>query len=138
LRTFEGIFVPADPAELVSDTGWVDGMLEAERALAPAEGRAGVTQPEASAGIAPACRSELFDVRELVAQGRDTANPAEPLVRALRERVGGEAAHYVHWSATSQDIVDKAATLVARAALDPIVARALELYRSQVAREGAR
>jgi 3-carboxy-cis,cis-muconate cycloisomerase len=136
VRTFEGIFVPADPAELVSDTGWVDGMLEAERALVAAEGRAGVAPPEASAGIAPACRSELFDVRELVAQGRDTANPAEPLVHALRKR--GEAAHYVHWSATSQDIVDTAATLVARAAPDLIVARALELYRSQVAREGAR
>ena len=40
-------------------------------------------------------------------------NPAEPLVRALRELVGGDAAQHVHWGATSQDIIDSAAMLVA-------------------------
>ena len=48
---------------------------------------------------------------------RSSGNPAEPLVRALREVVGGEAADYVHYGATSQDIVDSAAMLVSRRAL---------------------
>ncbi len=44
--------------------------------------------------------------------GREVGNPAEPLVRELRRAVG-DAADYVHLGATSQDIVDTAAMLVA-------------------------
>ena len=47
-------------------------------------------------------------------------------MRALRAAVGGEAAGYVHYGATSQDIVDTAAMLVSR--------RALELVLEDVAR----
>ena len=48
-------------------------------------------------------------------------NPAEPLVRALRAAVGAEAAGYVHWGATSQDIIDSAAMLVTDRALGLIL-----------------
>jgi 3-carboxy-cis,cis-muconate cycloisomerase len=47
-------------------------------------------------------------------EGRRPGNPVEPLVRALRERVGGDAASYVHFGATSQDVLDTAAMLVSR------------------------
>jgi 3-carboxy-cis,cis-muconate cycloisomerase len=43
-------------------------------------------------------------------------------VRALREAVGGDAAHYVHWGATSQDVLDTATMLVARRALGLVLA----------------
>ena len=48
-------------------------------------------------------------------------NPVEPLVRALRAEVGGEAAAYVHRGATSQDILDTAASLVSRRALELVL-----------------
>jgi 3-carboxy-cis,cis-muconate cycloisomerase len=120
--TFEQIFVPPELSEVVSDHGWLEAMLDAERALAAAESLAGVIPTEAAAAIAAACRPEQLDAAELAAQGRRVGNPAEPLVRALRERVGGEHAQFVHWGATSQDIVDTAAMLVARRALGLIVA----------------
>jgi 3-carboxy-cis,cis-muconate cycloisomerase len=47
-------------------------------------------------------------------------NPAAPLVGALRARVGEPAAADVHRGATSQDVVDSAAMLVARRALVPL------------------
>ena len=47
-------------------------------------------------------------------QGRASGNPAEPLVRALREQVGGDEARYVHYGATSQDVLDSAMMIVAR------------------------
>ena len=68
-----------------------------------------------------AARSSI-DFETLAREGRSVGNPAEPLVRALRERVGGDAARYVHWGATSQDVMDTASMLVARRALDLIVA----------------
>jgi 3-carboxy-cis,cis-muconate cycloisomerase len=122
LTTFEQIFVPPQLSEVVSDRGWFGAMIEAERALAQAESLAGVIPAEAAAAIAAACRPEQLDPADLAAQGRSVGNPAEPLVRALRDRVGGELGQFVHWGATSQDIVDTAAMLVTRRALGLIVA----------------
>ena len=45
----------------------------------------------------------------------------EPLVRALTDAVEGEAAGYVHWGATSQDILDTASMLISRRVLELIV-----------------
>jgi 3-carboxy-cis,cis-muconate cycloisomerase len=120
--TFGSIFVPDEIRAAVSDDAWLAGMLEAERALANAEAILGVIPAHAAGAIAEACRPELFDARELAEAGRSAGNPAEPLVRALRRQVGGEAASFVHYGATSQDIVDTAAMLVARDALDLILA----------------
>jgi len=110
------IAVPRELRDAVSERGWLEGMLEAERALAAAEAAAGVIPAAAAEAIAGACRAELYDWDGIAAQGRTVANPAEPLVRALRERVGGDAATWVHHGATSQDVVDTAAMLVARRA----------------------
>ena len=115
--TFDAIFVSDELRAAVSDRAWVEAMLEVERALASAEAMAGVVPAELASTVAEACRIESFDVDAIVAAGRSVGNPAEPLVRALRDVVGGEAAGYVHFGATSQDILDSAAMLVARRAL---------------------
>lgn len=115
--TFDTIFIPSDLAAAVSDEAWLEAMLEAERALANAEAKAGVIPAESATAIAAACRPELFDVTELATAGHAVGNPAEPLVRALRDAVGGEAADHVHYGATSQDVMDTAATLVTQRAL---------------------
>ncbi len=115
--TFDALFVPAELREAVSDRAWLGAMLEAERALANAEALAGVIPAAAAAAIADACRPELVDLEGVVEAARSAGNPAAPLVQALRKAVGGGAATYVHWGATSQDIVDTAAMLVSRHAL---------------------
>ncbi|HUK44248.1 MAG TPA: 3-carboxy-cis,cis-muconate cycloisomerase [Gaiellaceae bacterium] len=115
--TFDAIFVPDGIRGAVSDLAWLEAMLEAERALAAAEAAAGVIPSGVVAAIAEGCRIERIDPERVLAAGRASGNPAEPLVRALRETVGGEAADYVHFGATSQDIIDTAAMLVARRAL---------------------
>lgn len=93
--TFDALFVPEVFREAVSDKAWLAGMLEAERALAAAQGI------ELDVGD--------LDVSELVEEGRKAGNPVEPLARRLRER-NAEA----HRGATSQDILDTAAALLAR------------------------
>ena len=131
---FAGILVPDDLLDAVTDRAWLAALLEAERALANAEAIAGAIPAHAAAAIADRCRPELFDPARLVEAGRSAANPVEPLVRELAEAVGGEAAAFVHWGATSQDIMDSAAMLVARrgigialARLDASAARCAEL-----------
>ena len=74
----------------------------------------------AAAAIAAACATRSASTsRRIARDGRRVGNPAEPLVRALRRaRSGATRRGYVHWGATSQDVVDTAAMLVARRALD--------------------
>jgi 3-carboxy-cis,cis-muconate cycloisomerase len=120
---FPAILVPDDLRAAVSDRAWLAAMLEAERALANAEAIAGVIPAHAAAAIADRCRPDLFDAARLAEAGRAAGTPVEPLVRELVEAVGGEAAAFVHWGATSQDIMDSAAMLVARRALGIVCAR---------------
>jgi 3-carboxy-cis,cis-muconate cycloisomerase len=122
MSVFASIAVPAELLEAVSEHAWLGAMLDAERALANAECLAGVIPAAAAALIAEQCRSDLYDWTALADQARAAGNPAEPLVRALRAAVGADAADYVHYGATSQDIVDTAAMVVARDALLLVVA----------------
>jgi 3-carboxy-cis,cis-muconate cycloisomerase len=118
---FSSIFVPPALRDAVSDDAWLEGMLDAERALARACARSGLVTDDVAARIADACRPDLYDPETLAEEGRAVGNPAEPLVRALRIAVGGEAADGVHLGATSQDIVDTAAMLVSRRAIDLLI-----------------
>ena len=103
--TFDSIFVPDDLAAAVADGAWLAAMLEAEAALAAAQADEGVISREAAEAVAAACR-ERYELG-----GREAANPVVPLAAALRER-----APEAHRGATSQDILDTAAMLVARRA----------------------
>jgi 3-carboxy-cis,cis-muconate cycloisomerase len=134
---FSAILVPPELRDAVSDRAWVQAMLDAERALALACAAVGLVPDEAAARIADACRAELYDTGKLAEEGRAVGNPAEPLVRALREAVGPDAADGVHPGATSQDVVDTAAMLVSRdasalvlAELDRLADRCAELARA--------
>lgn len=114
---FAELFVPDAVRAAVSDRAWVAAMLEFEAALAAAEAGAGVIPGDAAEPIAAACDAERFDLELLGREARAAGNPAAPLVRLLTESVQGDAADYVHWGATSQDVTDTAAMLVAREAL---------------------
>jgi 3-carboxy-cis,cis-muconate cycloisomerase len=105
----------------VSDRAWLQAMLDVEAALARAEARAGVISSEDAEAIGRACRAEEFDVVAIGAAAADGGNPVIPLVKALTAAVEGDAARQVHRGATSQDVSDTAAMLVARRALAPLL-----------------
>ena len=119
---FGPVFVPDAMHEATGDRAWLQAMLDFEAALATAEARVGVIPAEAAAAIAGCCDADRFDLDGIGREGRAAGNPVVALVRALTVAVPGEAARYVHWGATSQDVLDTAAMLVARRALDLIVA----------------
>ncbi|HEX6725171.1 MAG TPA: adenylosuccinate lyase family protein [Gaiella sp.] len=118
MTAFDALFVPAGLREATSGASWLRAMLEVERALAAAGAVAGIVPPASAEAIAEACGTpDAFSWSDLLDQGRAVGNPAEPLVRALRARVGGEHERFVHFGATSQDVVDTATMLVAREAI---------------------
>jgi 3-carboxy-cis,cis-muconate cycloisomerase len=102
------------------DRAWLRAMLETEAALARAVERAGLAPGGAGAAVTKAADPENFDVAELGGLAALTGNPVPGLSRALARLVPRSAAGAVHRGATSQDIVDTAAMLMARQALDVI------------------
>jgi 3-carboxy-cis,cis-muconate cycloisomerase len=96
-------------------------MLDAEAALARAQARAGVLSEDDAAAIAAACDAGRYDAAAIAAEAAKSGNPVVPLVKALTDAVEGPAAGHVHSGATSQDILDTAAMLVAARALDPLL-----------------
>jgi 3-carboxy-cis,cis-muconate cycloisomerase len=119
---FGGIYARGDVADAVSDAAWLRAMLDVEAALARACAREGLIPEDAAEAIARACaRGEDFDVEAIGREAARHASPVVPLVEALRDAVGGDAAKHVHHGATSQDIVDTAASLIARRALAPLL-----------------
>lgn len=111
--------------EIAARTGrdaWLQAMLDFESALASAQAEAGVIPEEAAAEISRHCRAELFDAESISARAVSSATPVIALVRDLTGMVAASAAPHVHRGATSQDVLDTAAMLVTRRALDVVIA----------------
>jgi 3-carboxy-cis,cis-muconate cycloisomerase len=117
---FAGLFDRG--AAATGDAAWLQAMLDAEAALARALERAGLAAAGAGAAVTAAARAEDFDAADLGRQAVLTGNPVPALVRALSAKVPADAREAVHQGATSQDILDTAAMLIARRALDAIIA----------------
>ena len=106
------------------DTAYLQHMLDFEAALARAEAATGVIPASAAGPIAKACKAEAFDLGALAEAATRSGNLAIPLVKALTANVAksdADAARYVHWGATSQDVIDTAAMLTLRAAIDALL-----------------
>ena len=116
---FDGVF--SRGAAATDGEAWLRAMLDTEAALARALERAGLAPAGAGAAVTAAA-SGTFDAGEIGRQAASTGNPVPGLVAALRKAVPAEAADTVHRGATSQDIIDTAAMLLARSALAALAA----------------
>lgn len=119
------LFSTENMRALFSDRSRLQGMLTFEGALARVGGRAGVIPAPAAVTITKHCHAEAFDFGELALGAEQAGNLAIPLVKALTalvEREDAEAAQFVHWGATSQDVIDTGLVLQMRDGLDLIEA----------------
>jgi 3-carboxy-cis,cis-muconate cycloisomerase len=109
-------------ADATGDRAWLRALLDAEAALTRAQAGLGLAPAEAAAAVTEAADPDRFDARSLAERARAGGNPVIPLVADLTQAVGEEYGPYVHRGATSQDILDSAAMLVAARVLDPLLA----------------
>src|SRR5262245_45474607 len=111
-------------AEAFSDFATLRHMLRFEAALAHAAADAGLIPKKAAPVIAKACDPALYDSAALAEAARRTATLTVPVVKALTAEVrkrDAAAAAYVHWGATSQDVLDTAMVLQLGEALPPLL-----------------
>src|SRR3984893_18744749 len=107
------------------DLAYLQHMLDFEAALARAEAATGVIPASAVAPIEKAVRPEKFALAVLAEAATRAGNLAIPLVKALTTAVAkadADAARYVHWGATSQDVIDTATMMTLRAAIEALLA----------------
>jgi 3-carboxy-cis,cis-muconate cycloisomerase len=90
--------------------------IEVEVALARAEASCGVIPAGAAAEIAARCNLAGLDRDLLRVETDNVGYPILPIVHQLAKQCG-EAGRYVHWGATTQDIMDTATVLQIRAGL---------------------
>jgi 3-carboxy-cis,cis-muconate cycloisomerase len=135
---FRDAFGTARMREVFSDRAFISRCVEAEIALALAEARCGVIPAEAGQQIAERCDVAALDFDLLRHETENVGYPILPLVHQLVAQCG-EAGRYVHWGATTQDIMDTAVVLQVReglriieedvAALQAILVRLCKKYR---------
>jgi len=124
VRLVSALGASAASADCFSDAATLRHMLRFEAALAEATAAAGLIPKRAASVIVKACDPSLYDPVPLAAAARRTATLTVPVVKALTEQVrqrDAKAADYVHWGATSQDVIDTAMVLQLGEALPPLL-----------------
>jgi 3-carboxy-cis,cis-muconate cycloisomerase len=143
MTLFESLFGDARVNDIFSPAGTVQRMLDFEAALAQAEADAGIIPASAADRIAQHCDVERFDLAALAAEAGRAGNVAIPLIEQLAASITAvdpAAARYIHWGATSQDVIDTSLMLQLRdalalvdedlARLRRVVRRLVDRYRS--------
>jgi len=117
-----------------SDERRFESWLRVEVALAKAQAQVGVIPAEAAIRIGEVARLEMLDVVAMKAEYDRVGFPIVPLVKQLVRLCDPESARWVHWGATTQDIVDTGMVLQMRDAfsllqwdLDGVVAALRQL-----------
>ena len=117
MSIFEGFLSTPETLAAFSDSRYVEAMLRFEAVLAQAQAAEGLMTQAVAQAIVDCCDIDLFDVPRLVSDSRLAGSVAIPLVKSLREAVAArspEAAPFVHFGGTSQDVIDTAMALVTR------------------------
>lgn len=130
------LFADGEMADLLDDRAALQGMLDFEAALARAEVEVGVIPAAAADVIGTRCKVEFYDAAAIGKAATLAGNPAIPLVKALTARVAAvdaEAAKWVHYGATSQDVIDSGHAQQYRAACNLLLQRSARLAKALAA-----
>ena len=104
---FGPLFTDEEISSQWSDGAYVRALVEVEVALARAEARVGIILAKVAAQISKVTADKI-DITALTRGTVRSGFPIISLVQELRKQVGTDAAPFVHWGATTQDIMDTA------------------------------
>ena len=99
-------FSTSEFLDIFNDHARVQAWFDVEVALAKAQGQLGVIPEEAAQEISQKAVVENVDVSEIGQGISATAHPIVPAIRALEEICDNGAGEYIHYGATTQDVMD--------------------------------
>lgn len=120
-RFLGSLFSTPEMKNVFSDSSTLARYTETEVALALAEGKLGLIPTDAAKTIAERAPQIGLDMDRLERETHNVGYPILPLVHQLAEGLG-DAGKFLHWGATTQDIMDTALVLQIRAGLDLVEA----------------
>ncbi|MFE3741645.1 adenylosuccinate lyase family protein [Streptomyces sp. NPDC059096] len=107
---FRDMFGTPAMREVFSDGAYVRRLIDTETALARAQAAVGIIPAEAARDITGKADFDSLDLERLRAETEIVGYPVLPLVKQVADQCG-DAGHYLHWGATTQDIMDTAVML---------------------------
>jgi 3-carboxy-cis,cis-muconate cycloisomerase len=107
------LFADPEISALFTDAEFVRRLVEVEIALAQAEAKVGLIPVSAAQAISRT-RTDRIDPGALAGGTVRSGFPIIALVEAIGRQSGSDAAPYVHWGVTTQDIMDTAVVLQIR------------------------
>lgn len=127
---YGGLLSDAETAHLLSDAAEISAMIRAEKALATVEGRLGIIPQAEAEALVDALDAAFIDPGALGEGMRRDGVAVPALVVDLRQQIPVEAAQWLHWGATSQDIAEIALVLRLQGVLDLFAIRLDGLIRT--------
>lgn len=116
-RIFQNTFGTPAIRDIFSDEAYARALIEVEAALARAEAKVGVIPAEAGNAISESLAKAPIDYSRLQRETDIVGYPVLPLIRQLTEYMSPELSGYLHWGATTQDIMDNAMMLQIRSGI---------------------
>ncbi len=126
---FGPLFGDEEINRLFSDQAYVHALVDVEIAIARAEAQVGAIPASAAEQIGKATADKI-DISVLATGASRSGFPIIALVQELRKQVSADVAPYVHWGATTQDIMDTACVLQLRTVIELIGKRIGEVVRN--------
>ncbi|HBO39288.1 MAG TPA: 3-carboxy-cis,cis-muconate cycloisomerase [Pasteurellaceae bacterium] len=132
---FRDSFGTAEMRAIFDDKELIRKYVEVEIALAKAEAKCGVIPQEAADEITATCNADTLDFDLLRHETEIVGYPILPLVNQIAKQAG-KSGGYVHWGATTQDIMDSAVALQIRDGLQIVEAdiKALRVILADLAK----
>lgn len=121
------LYGDAEVAALFGTEAAIAAMLRVEGALAKVEGALGIIPGESAAAIAGAAGATKLDPAAIGLGVAEAGVPVPALVAGFRAALPKEHGAWLHWGATSQDIVDTGLVLRLRDLCDLLDARLASL-----------
>lgn len=121
-QVFGPLFSTAEMRAIFSDRNLVQKWLDTEAALARAEGELGIIPADAMREICGKAQAELLDIAA-IGEFYKSSITIVPLLKSFKKILNNDAGEFVHWGATSQDIVDTGLILQIREAYQLLLQR---------------
>lgn len=128
---YTDIFESLEMREIFSDKNTVQTFLDIEKTLAKVQGDLGIIPQEASKLIQSVCIIENIDIQKYQKEVSHAGFPIVPLLNQIVEKANNKLVEYIHFGATTQDIMDTAVVLQIKAAFE-IIENDLEMLIEQL------
>ncbi|MGA2956050.1 MAG: adenylosuccinate lyase [Thermodesulfobacteriota bacterium] len=116
-KLFGDKFAASEMKAVFDESNYLQRILDVEVALAEAEGELGLIPSRVVPLIKEQARAEKIDLDQVIEVQKKSGHYLVSVLKVLERNCPGESGQFIHYGATTQDIIDTAMVLLIREAL---------------------